>query len=266
MTTKIIGILNITRDSFYDGSKYINIQQAVEKGISLNNNGADIVELGAESSHPDSSIVSVETEIKRLEPVINALKKGNILISVDTYKPKVMSKCLKLGVDMINDISGLNNIDSISVIKEYNVPVVIMFSKNLKPHAEKAKWINNNYIEYIIAFFEERCNYLVQKGIKESNIIIDPGMGFFLGSNPEPSLSILKNISKLKILNKKIFLSTSQKSFIGTILNRDIPDRNNGTLASEIWAYIEQVSYIRTHNTKALKDAITMIDAIKQSR
>ncbi|MDH4128788.1 MAG: dihydropteroate synthase [Spirochaetota bacterium] len=259
----IIGILNITKDSFSDGGLYLDHNEAIRKGLELVNDGASIIDVGAESSHPDSKVITPQLEIERLSKVIKSLKKEKITISVDTYKPEVMKHTLGLGANMINDITAMSNLDSINIIKEFDVPVVIMYSKNLTTHSEKAIWKSKDPMKEIINFFEIRINKLVDKGIKDENIILDPGMGFFIGSNPEPSLIVLRDLRQLKKLGKKILISTSRKSFIGTVLNRNVSERASGTLATEIWSAQQGVDYIRTHDVKALYDALKMLEAIQ---
>ncbi len=263
--TKLIGIVNITKDSFSDGGQYLDSELAVKKAKEHIDQGAAYVDIGAESSHPDSETITFQQEIDRLTPVVSQLKKHNIPVSIDTYRPEVMAEVLKLGVDMINDITALKDPECIDIIKQYDVPVVIMYARNLKAHAQRTTWESQNYIEEIILFFDKIINILIQKSLNENHIIIYPRIGFFIGSNPEPSLSVLKNLNKLKTLNKKIYISTSKKSFIGTLLNKPVSERDAGTLATEIWAVLQGVDFIRTHNVKNLNNALTMIRAIQSA-
>ncbi|MDD5094874.1 MAG: dihydropteroate synthase [Dehalococcoidia bacterium] len=261
---KIVGILNITPDSFSDGHRYLDTEAAIQKGLSLIAEGADMVDIGAESSNPDGAKVSAEEEIGRLAPVIKTLKKHGVRISIDTYKPEVMEQVISLGVDMINDITGLRDPAAIEAVRKANIPVVIMFARNLDPHAERAQRDHQTVLAEIIDFFRQRLEVLHQAGIAADKIIIDPGMGLFLGGNPEPSLMVLRHIELLKEFGHPIYLSTSRKSFIGRVLDRSVQERGIGTLATEIWGYLHGVSYIRTHEPQPLRDAIRMIRAIEQ--
>jgi len=263
MNTKIAGILNITKDSFSDGGEYIDADIAIEKALQLINDGADIIDIGAESTHPDSERISSEVEIERIEPVVKALKSKGVKISIDTYKPEVMEKALELNVDLINDVTALSDPLSVEVLSGADVDIIMMFSKNFSPQADKREWISDDYMGEITHFFDDKLENLVQKGFDENRFILDPGMGFFLGSNAEPSLSVLKRVKRLKTLGKRIMISTSRKSFIGTVLNRPVSDRDYGTLTTEIYASLQGVDFIRTHNAKALSDAIKMIQAIE---
>ncbi|NQT74251.1 MAG: dihydropteroate synthase [Chloroflexi bacterium] len=260
----IIGILNITSDSFSDGNKYLDIRKAIEKGIDLVEQGADMVDIGAESSNPDGQKISSQEEIERLTPVIEVLKKEGIMVSVDTYKPDVMERALSLGVDMINDITGLKDPAAIEVVRKVDVPVVIMFARNEGPHAERTVRDYKNVMNEVEEFFTERLKTLREAGVSDDRIVIDPGMGLFLGGTPEPSLMVLRHIEKLRKFGRELYISASRKSFIGAVLNRGIKERGIGTLAVEIWAWQHGVSYIRTHEPGLLKDATRMIQAIEQ--
>lgn len=263
-TFTIVGILNVTTDSFSDGNRYIDTRAANEKGLSLVAQGADLVDLGAESSNPDGSKITEAEEIRRLTPVIEALKGEGVRVSVDTYKPEVMQAMVKLGVDMVNDVTGLRDEAAIEVVQRAAIPVVIMFARNKDPHAERTPRDHTNVLNEISEFFAERVETLHNAGIDDHNVILDPGMGLFLGGNPEPSLIVLRNIEMLRTFNRELYLSSSRKSFIGRILDRTIESRGIGSLATEIWAYLHGVSYIRTHEPEPLRDAIRMIHAIER--
>lgn len=260
---KIVGILNITTDSFSDGHRYLDTSAAIEKGLSLIAQGADMVDVGAESSNPDGVKISAQEEIERLTPVIEALKRQNIRISIDTYKPEVMRHVISIGVDMINDITGLRDEDAIEAVRRAKIPVVIMFARNSDPHAERSRRDHDTVMGEIRDFFAQRLKILHNACIEDDKVIIDPGMGMFLGSNPEPSLMVLRHIETLQEFGRRIYLSTSRKSFIGKILDRPVEERRIGTLSTEIWGYLHGVSYIRTHEPEQLRDAIRMIRAIE---
>ncbi len=263
---QIAGILNVTADSFSDGGNYLDTKAAIRQGLSLIAQGADMVDVGAESSNPDGEKRSAAEEIERLAPVVEALNAEGVPISVDTYKPEVMRHVISLGAKMINDITGLRDPEAIRVIRGADVPVVIMFARNRNPHAERTERDHTTVLKEIHRFFTERLDVLHQVGIAKQKIIIDPGMGLFLGGNPEPSLMVLRHIESLKTFGCPIYLSTSRKSFIGRVLDQPvIRERGIGTLATEIWGYLHGVSYIRTHEPEPLRDAIRMIRAIEQA-
>lgn len=260
---KIVGILNITQDSFSDGGLYLKPPAALERARTLVAQGADLIDIGAESSRPEAQKVTAQEEIDRLTPIIKSLKQEKIALSVDTYKPEVMREVLEMGVDMINDITALKDPASVEIASQYHVPVVIMYNRASGPHADRSPRDHRGLIGEITRFLEERIKTLTRSGLRLENIIIDPGMGFFLGGNPEPSLTVLKHLKELKSLGARVYLSTSRKSFIGTVLNRKTSKRAAGTLATELWAYLQGVDFIRTHEVEPLRDAITMLQAIQ---
>ena len=262
-TTKIVGILNVTRDSFSDGGLYQETSAAIERARTLIADGADLIDIGAESSRPEGQTVSPQEEMDRLSPIIKVLKGEKITLSVDTYKPEVMQQVLEMGVDMINDITALRDPASVAIIKEYGVPVVIMYSRGQGPHADRTSRDHHHLMDEILNFFDERIGTLTKSGIRLENTIVDPGMGFFLGGNPEPSLIVLKHLKELKRFGTRLYLSTSRKSFIGSILHREVSKRSAGTLATEVWAYLQGVDFIRTHEVQPLRDALRMLQAIQ---
>lgn len=262
---KIAGILNVTADSFSDGGQFLDTEKAIEKGLQLIDEGADMVDIGAESSNADGVKISAAEEIERLTPVIQVLKKEGVAISVDTYKSEVMAHAISLGADMINDITALRDPRAIEVIRDTGVPVVIMFARNADPHAERTERDHATVLSEIDRFFTERLKNLHDAGINDEKVIIDPGMGLFLGGNPEPSLMVLKHIESLKKFGREIYLSTSRKSFIGRVLDLPkISQRGMGTLATEVWGYLNGVSYVRTHEPKPLRQSVRMLQAIRQ--
>ena len=265
--TKIVGIVNLTRDSFSDGGKYLEPEAAVTHARRLVADGADIVDLGAESTHPDSEDVSAEEEIARLTPVIVRLKADGICVSVDTYKPTVIRHVLRLGVDFINDITALRDSDSVAAVRDASAKLILMHGRASAARAERSEADPVTLVDDIIRFFEQRIAGLAASGIARERLIIDPGMGFFLGSNPEASLAVLRHLDRLRTLNVPILISTSRKSFIGALLGRrgvprPVAERAAGTLMTEIWAAQHGAAYIRTHEARALRDALILLDGL----
>ncbi|MCL0073360.1 dihydropteroate synthase [Dehalococcoidia bacterium] len=260
---KIVGILNITADSFSDGMRYLETPAAIGKGLSLAAEGADLVDIGAESTSIYGEKITAAQEIERLSPVIEALRKEGVRISVDTYKPEVMEHVVTLGVEMINDVSGLKDETAIRVVQRAGLPVVVMFNRNPDVRAQTTPRDHTTVMGEVVAFFSERLKTLHDAGIAGDRVIIDPGMGLFIGGT-ESSLMVLRHLETLKQFGRKIYLSPSRKSFIGAVLDRPVEARGYGTLAVEIWAYLHGVEYIRTHEPGPLRDAIRMIQAIEQ--
>ena len=274
--TKIVGILNITPDSFSDGGRFfsgdnLDVSKAVERALEMVEDGASIIDVGAESTHPDSRRVSAEEEIRVLQPVISELKTKGVKISVDTYKPEVIARALAWGVDMINDVTALKDPKSREILASAaagqagsDLPIVLMYSRNKDAHAEKSEWDHERIITEIKSFFYDKIEQCQAAGIQPQRLILDPGMGFFLGANPEPSLMVLKHLAEFKEFGLPLYVSTSRKSFIGTVTGAEVGERGAGTLATEIWAAIQGVDYIRTHDVQALSDSIKILSAINK--
>ena len=257
---KVIGILNITPDSFSDGSKYIDPARAIERAKEIEREGADIIDIGAESTRPYSEPVSLEEEMRRLIPVVEVIKETiKIPISIDTYKWQVAEKCLKIGVDLVNDVYGLNDENMIKVIKDYNAGIVIMHMKGT-PKTMQNEPVYDDLISEIYYFLNERARNAVSKGIEENKIIVDPGIGF--GKTTAHNLSILNSLQDFKSLGYPILIGTSNKGFIGKITGKPVEERMIGNLATALIALQNGASLIRAHNVKDTKEIINIYESV----
>lgn len=272
----IFGIVNLTRDSFSDGGRHLAPDAAVAHACDLLRSGADGIDLGAESTHPDAQDVPDGEQIARLTPVIERLRASGTVISVDTYKPAVMRAVLRLGVQCINDVTALRDPDSVAVLRDSDARVVLMHSRSRGPRAEQDANANSaggrsagsdRIVEEIIDFFQDRIAALEAAGIQRRRLILDPGMGLFLGRDPRTSLRVLHDLPRLRGLGLPLLVSTSRKSFLGATLAtpadpRPVDRRASGTLASELWAAHVGVDYVRTHEVAALADGLKVWRAI----
>ncbi len=258
----IMGVLNVTPDSFSDGGLYFEPQKAIAHAKLLEAAGADIIDIGGESSRPFSDPIPIEEEMRRVVPVIQAVAPElKVPISIDTYKAKVAEKAIKAGACIVNDISALRfDKDMAKVVADYKVPVVLMHMKG----TPKDMQLNPTYkdvLKEVYAFLEERIEFALKNGISEEQISIDPGIGF--GKRLEDNLRIIKNLSFFKKLNKPLLLGPSRKTFIGQILGIEVPaKRDIGTLAVVAFATLAGVDIIRVHAVKEAKEVITVIKAI----
>jgi len=263
--TYVMGILNVTPDSFSGDGVYQDAGGALETAERFVARGADIIDVGGESTRPGSEPVSLEEEIKRTIPVIERLaKKLRVPISVDTKKAEVAKRALDSGATIVNDITGLDSDkDMRKVVARYNASVVIMHIKG-SPLQMQQNPVYTNLIEEII----ERLSFLVKEaessGIRKENIIIDPGIGF--GKTFEHNLEILNNLSRFKALGKPVLVGPSRKSFIGNILGVEPKERLFGTLAAVAIAVENGADIIRAHDVSAIKQAVMVADAIVRSR
>lgn len=264
--TKIFGIVNITTDSFSDGGLYLDSDKAIEHALQLVADGADIIDLGAASSNPNTSEVSVEEEIRRLRPVISILKEKGITVSVDTFKPEVQRFCMEQGVDYINDIQGFPYPEFYPELVKSSCKLVVMHSVQRIGTATVIETNPEEVFNSMMLFFEERINALLNAGISKDRIILDPGMGFFLGSNPETSILVLKRFQEIKgQFELPVMIAVSRKSFLSKITGSDAKSRLAPTLAAEIFAYKKGADYLRTHDVKSLFEAIQITDSLSNN-
>lgn len=265
---QILGILNITRDSFSDGGRYLAPDHALAHARQLVADGADIIDIGAESTHPDAEDVPAAEEIARLTPVIAALRTDGVCVSVDTHKPAVMRAVLDLGVELINDVTALREPDAVDAVRGSSARIILMHSTASVARAERAGADPGTIVEHMVAFFEQRIAVLEAAGLRRERLVLDPGMGFFLGRDPALSLVVLRSLPQLAALGLPLCVSTSRKSFIGAVLGvatvpRPVEQRSAGTLATELWAALHGVQYVRTHDVRALRDVLRMWEALQ---
>jgi dihydropteroate synthase len=263
-----MGILNVTPDSFYDGGKYCDIKDALNRARKMIDDGADIIDVGGESTRPNSSCVSADEEIRRVVPLIKELsKETQIPISIDTYKAEVADKAIKAGAQIINDISGLQaDQEMVKVAATNNTPIIIMHIKG-RPHDFPNDPVYDNLIQEIISFLEEKIEYSVKSGIAHDKIIIDPGIGF--GKRANHNVEILAHLNKFKSLNLPIMIGTSRKSFIDKVLelsiDNDIKENDSrlvGTLVTLVLAVSKGVNIVRVHDVKEAVQVIKMYRSI----
>ena len=252
--TYIMGILNVTPDSFSDGGKFNDIILAVNHAKLMVAEGADIIDIGGESTRPGHAAVSEEEEIKRVIPVIKALKREiSVPISVDTYKGRVAELALEAGADMINDIWGFKNDTYIAqVVAKYNVPCCLMQNRDNKNY--------NNLIDDVIKDLKQSIAIALSAGVKRENIMLDPGIGF--AKSYEDNLKTMNNLEKLNSLGYPLLLGTSRKSMIGIAQGLDASERLEGTLATTTIGIMKGCQFIRVHDIKENKRVCVLTDAI----
>ncbi|HEY0715963.1 MAG TPA: dihydropteroate synthase [Polyangia bacterium] len=262
--TALVGIVNLTTDSFSDGGRYLDRDAAIAHGERLLEDGATWLDLGAESSNPDGAPVPDDEQIARLAPVLDHFARAGVNLAVDTHRPAVMAAALAHGARMINDISALADPAAVTLLARHQVPVVIMHARNRGVRADRRPQPHVGIVDEIAGFFRARVAALASAGIETHRLILDPGMGFFLGANPEPSLAALAGLSHLATLvNRPLYVSCSRKSFVGHVTGRPPAERGAGTLGAELWALRAGVSYLRTHDVRAVADAWRVWQAIE---
>ena len=259
----IMGILNVTPDSFSDGGQYFDKNIAVEHALAMIRNGANIIDIGGESTRPGANKVKASDEILRVLPTIQALNHKKINLSLDTRNSSTMELGILAGVKIINDVSALkNDKKSIDIIKKYKIPVILMHM----PGTPRTMMKNTNYFDVVLDvydFLEERIKFCESKGIDRNNIIIDPGIGF--GKKLDDNIKLLKQLSIFHTLDCPIMLGISRKRFISAINKNSEPkDRLGGTISTTIHAMMQGIRIHRVHDVKEVRQAIDVFEKINE--
>lgn len=256
--TYIMGILNVTPDSFSDGGKFNEIEAAVAQAKKLVEDGADIIDIGGESTRPGAEYVTEEEEIKRVVPIIKAIKEQlDVIISIDTYKSKTAEEAVKAGADIINDIWGAKYDKNIAkVAAKYNVPIILMHNRQPKPY--------ENLMKDVVVDLQESIDIAIEAGVKKENIILDPGIGF--AKTYEENLIVMNNCEIIKEMGYPVLLGTSRKSMIGLTLNLPVNERVEGTLATTVMGIMKGMEFIRVHDVLENKRVAVMTDAILRAK
>lgn len=252
--TYIMGILNVTPDSFSDGGCYMNVKHAVGQARKMIEEGVDIIDIGGESTRPGHENVSVEEEIKRVVPIIKAIKKElDIPISIDTSKSQVAKAALEAGANLVNDVWGFKKDPAIAkVTADHGVPCCLMHNRE-----------NKNYsalMEDVKKDLEDSVRIALEAGVKKESIILDPGIGF--AKSLEDNLTVMKHLDKLCKMGYPVLLGTSRKSMIGLALDLPVTERLEGTIATTVMGIQAGVSFVRVHDVKENKRAALMTDKI----
>lgn len=259
---KVMGIVNVTPDSFSDGGKFAHIDNALTQVEYMINNGVDIIDIGGESTRPGAKEVSEQNEIARVIPLLKAIKsRFDIAVSIDTSKAGVMKAAIENKADMINDVRALQNEGCIEAVKGSNVEICLMHMQGM-PRTMQVSPQYNNVIDDIITFFQQRIECCQQAGIDRNRLILDPGFGF--GKTLEHNYQMLANFNRFSRLGLPLLAGISRKSMIGNLLNRDIEQRLAGSLTAAIVAVQQGASIIRVHDVQESADAINILKAITQ--
>ncbi|HCI29644.1 MAG TPA: dihydropteroate synthase [Fervidobacterium sp.] len=259
--TNVMGIINITPDSFYPGSR-VNEKQLLSRTEKMIREGVEIVDLGGESTKPGADVVPFEEEVKRVIPAVKTIRAHfDVPISVDTYKSELAKIALEEGANIINDISALRMDEHMaSVVAHYGCPVILMHMKGTPKTMQQSPQYDD-VINEIIDFFRGRIEFATNKGIRQENIVLDPGIGF--GKTLEHNLTILKRIDEFKSLRFPLLVGASRKSMIGMILDLPAEERLNGTLAITAYCAMHDIDIVRVHDVKENVEIIRIIEAIK---
>lgn len=260
--TALMGIVNVTPDSFSDGGRYLDPGKAISHGIDLAQEGADIIDVGGESTRPGARPLSVREEIERILPVIRGLRRAvSVPISVDTYKAEVAKAALDEGADLVNDISALRfDAGMASLIAAEKVPVVLMHMQGA-PRTMQQRPHYQNVVEEVREFLLGRMHFALEAGVELEQMIIDPGIGF--GKELEHNLALLRQLPTLASLGRPLLVGPSRKAFIGKLLDLSPDERLEGSLAAAVAAVLAGANMIRTHDVKEARRALRIADALR---
>lgn len=265
--TQIFGILNITEDSFSDGGRYLQMDQSLQHAFELHEKGAHTIDIGGAPSNPKAKVVSPELEWERIIRILPQLINKNLSISVDSCRTEVQRKALAHDVDYLNDITGFSDPSFYPELADSQASLVVMHSIQGGEKASEEVISPDLILKRIFDFFDGRVESLLNAGIPTERLILDPGMGFFLGADHRCSVRVLNSIQTLKLRYKlPVLISVSRKSFLGAITSKPVNERQAATLSAEIVAIQNGADYIRTHDPAAITDAIHVLNSIAEEK
>jgi len=257
----VMGILNTTPDSFSDGGKFNSSERAINHALEMVRDGAEIIDVGGESTRPGADAVSLEEEIERVVPVIKAIReKSDVCISIDTSKPEVMRAAVQVGANLVNDVNGLREPDAVEVCAELDVPVCVMHMQG-QPRTMQKSPSYDDVVEDVKLFLQQRIDECVIAGIRQENIIIDPGFGF--GKDLQHNLQLLQHLTEFESLGVPILVGLSRKSMLGLILESPVEQRLHASVAAAVLAWTKGAKIFRVHDVKPTVDALKVCVAVQ---
>ena len=263
MPARLMGIVNVTPDSFSDGGLFLDSEAAIEHGRELAAEGADILDIGGESTRPGAEAVGAEEERARIEPVVSALTGGSgpgIPISIDTSKAAVAEAALDAGAEIVNDVTALRADPELAALCADRGCEVVLMHMLGDPRTMQEDPRYDDVVDDVKAFLAERIEFAASAGIEEKRIWVDPGIGF--GKTVEHNLELLRRLGELRELGHPIVVGTSRKSFIGKLTGAEVDERLGGTVASNVLAYANGADLLRVHDVAPVREALTTADAI----
>jgi dihydropteroate synthase type 2 len=259
----ILGVVNLTEDSFSDGGLFLRPERAIARARELMAAGAHAIDLGAAASHPDAKQVSAAEEIRRLAPVVESLSAEGVPVSVDSCAPETQRWALERGVALLNDIRGFPEPANVPGLAQSSARLIVMHSASGGVRATRDDRDPDAVVAGVLAFFDAKVRALERAGVARERLILDPGMGLFLASTPEPSLRVIRALPRLRQrYGLPILVSVSRKSFLGALTGRAVGERGSATLGAELCAAAFGAEYLRTHDVASLADALRVWDAL----
>jgi len=259
--------VNLTEDSFSAGGRHLDPERATAHAMALVADGADAIDLGAAASNPDAAFVAAEEQIRRLDPVVSALMRANVPVSVDSFEPAVQQWALARGVAFLNDTRGFPDPAIHPHLVSGASRLVVMHAVQREGKADRTAGDAATIYDRVASFFDARLAVLEAAGVARGRCILDPGMGLFLGAGVEPSLEVLRRLPDLRArFGLPVLVGVSRKGFLGTLTGRRVGVRGPATLAAELFAVHQGADWIRTHDVGALRDAILVTAALGEGR
>lgn len=260
----IMGVLNVTPDSFSDGGRYVGLEAALRQAETLIEAGADILDVGGESTRPGAAVVSVQEELDRVCPVVEAIgRRWDVCISLDTSTPEVMREGVALGAGMINDVRALQRAGALQAAVECAVPVCLMHMQG-QPGSMQLQPAYQDVHQDVVAFLSARAQAAVEAGIPEAQICLDPGFGF--GKSLAHNLVLMRRLSEMCGMGYPVLVGVSRKSMIGQITGREVDARLAGGLALATWALLQGAAILRVHDVAETVDVVRVVEALKRDR
>ncbi len=261
-TPRIMGIVNVTPDSFSDGGKFNTTDKAVVHAMQLVEQGADILDIGGESTRPGATPVSLDEELKRVIPVIKALAQAGVPLSIDTYKPEVMRAAIDAGVDIVNDVCALQEPSALEIVAVSKVGVCLMHMQG-RPQNMQVDPQYQNVVTEVREFLNTRLKAAEQAGIGRERIVLDPGFGF--GKRTTHNLTLLNNLSSLQSLGLPLLIGLSRKSVLGQVVGSAVDERIHASIASSVVSVMKGANIVRVHDVKPTVDALKIVSAVMQN-
>ena len=261
-SAKVMGILNVTPDSFSDGGRFPDAQSAIKAGLRMATEGADFIDIGGESTRPGAAEVSEEDELRRILPVIEGIKReSDVKVSIDTIKARVARRAIAAGADMVNDVSALADPAMMPLLRETRVPVVVMHMRGT-PRTMQADTRYVDLLSSVVGYLRKAAARAAAAGIPDDKVLVDPGLGF--GKSSNGNLEILRQLETLRSIGRPILIGASRKSFIGAVLDLPVKQRVEGSLAVAALAVWQGAHVIRAHDVPATVRVVRMIEAIRE--
>lgn len=258
-----MGIVNVTTDSFSDGGRCLSLDNAIARVFNLIDAGADIIDIGGESSRPGATVLSLDEELARVIPLIQCIRqRSDICLSIDTYKPLVMQAAIQAGANVINDIYALTQDGALAMAASLDVPVCLMHMQKTPQTMQIEPCYPQGVMHDFVQFFSERIALCEQAGINKNRLLLDPGFGF--GKRVQDNLILLRDLKQLHAFERPLLLGVSRKSTLGEVLNKKVDERLIGGIAIAVYAALQHVAVLRTHDVDETQQALQMIDAINR--